>query len=73
MAETMIALPTALQSPEARDFVRDLLAYAADRVMDPEAGARCGVEYGERSPARTNSRNGYRGRTWDTRLGTVEL
>jgi putative transposase len=29
--------------------------------------------YGERSPERVNIRNGYRGRAWDTRVGTIEL
>src|ERR671934_2652745 len=29
--------------------------------------------YGERSETRTNQRNGYRTREWDTRAGTVEL
>jgi putative transposase len=32
-----------------------------------------GAQYGERSDERTNSRNGYRPREWDSRAGTVEL
>jgi putative transposase len=33
----------------------------------------CNAGYRERTPARTNSRNGYRSRDWDTRVGTIEL
>ncbi len=41
--------------------------------MSADAGAACNASFGERSPDRTNKRNGYRERTWDTRVGTVEL
>jgi transposase-like protein len=41
--------------------------------MSAEADALCGAPYGERSDERTNQRNGYRPREWDTRAGTVEL
>jgi transposase-like protein len=44
----------------------------AEALMSAEADARCGAGYGERSSERTNSRNGYRTRSWDTRAGTVE-
>jgi len=41
--------------------------------MGAEADALCGAGYGERSPERVNSRNGYRAREFDTRVGTIEL
>ena len=41
--------------------------------MGAEGDALCGAPYGERSPERVNSRNGYRARRWDTRAGTIEL
>jgi putative transposase len=41
--------------------------------MSAEADALCGAGYGERSVERTNSRNGYRQREWDTRAGTIDL
>ena len=41
--------------------------------MSAQADQLCGAEYGERSAQRTNRRNGYRARDWDTRAGTVEL
>ncbi len=40
-------------------------------MMDAEVENLCGAGYGEVSPARVNSRNGYRHREWDTRAGTV--
>src|SRR4051794_28397145 len=42
-------------------------------LMGVEADAVCGAEYGVRSDERTNTRNGYRRREWDTRAGTIEL
>ena len=42
-------------------------------LMGAEADAVCGAEYGVRSDERTNTRNGYRRRDWDTRAGTIEL
>ncbi|BBX82143.1 hypothetical protein MAUB_00160 [Mycolicibacterium aubagnense] len=41
--------------------------------MGAEADALCGAGYGERSAERTNSRNGYRHRQFDTRAGTLDL
>ena len=40
--------------------------------MGAEADAVCGAGYGERSDERTNTRNGYRPREWDTRAGTID-
>jgi putative transposase len=45
----------------------------ANALMSAQADQLCGAEYGGRSPQRTNRRNGYRARDWDTRAGTVEL
>ena len=41
--------------------------------MGAEADALCGAAYGERSTERTNRRNGYRERRFDTRVGTIDL
>src|SRR5712671_2580004 len=41
--------------------------------MGAEAGALCGADYGQRSTERTNQRNGYRHREFDTRAGTLDL
>jgi putative transposase len=55
------------------DLARAMLAAFAEVLMSAEASAMCGAGYGERTEERTNSRNGYRGRDWDTRVGTIEL
>ena len=55
------------------DLLRDLVSGVVAALMSAEADAVCGAEYGERSPERTNSRNGYRERRWDTRVGTIPL
>jgi len=55
------------------DLLREMVQGFAEALMGAEADALCGAAYGERSPERTNHRNGYRGRAWDTRVGTIEL
>jgi transposase-like protein len=55
------------------DLVRELLAFAAERLMAVEVDGPCGAGHGERSLARTNQRNGYRERAWDTRAGRIDL
>ena len=41
--------------------------------MSADVDAACGAAYGSRSPERVNRRNGYRTRSWDTRVGSIEL
>jgi len=55
------------------DLLRAMLRTFVDALMGAEADAVCGAPYGERSDDRTNTRNGYRRRGWDTRVGTVEV
>jgi putative transposase len=55
------------------DLLREMVVSFAERLMSAEADAMCGAGYGERSPERVNSRNGYRHRALDTRAGTVDL
>jgi putative transposase len=55
------------------DLARSMLATFAEQLMSADASAVCNAGYRERTPARTNSRNGYRARDWDTRVGTIEL
>ena len=58
---------------QAPDMVREMFRAFAQKMMDAEVEVACGAGYGEVSPDRVNSRNGYRRRDWDTRAGTVEL
>jgi putative transposase len=56
-----------------QDLVRDLLKIVLERLMSAEADSLCGAGYGERSQERTNRRNGYRLRPWDSRVGSIDL
>jgi putative transposase len=55
------------------DLLREMVKVFAEQLMGADADALCGAAYGERSPERTNRRNGYRERPWDTRAGTIAL
>jgi putative transposase len=55
------------------DLLREMVKLFCERVMGEEVDAICGASYGERSDERTNRRNGYRSRPWDTRTGTIDL
>ena len=55
------------------DLLREMVMGFAQRVMDADVEVRCNAGYGEVTPERVNSRNGYRRREWDTRAGTIEL
>jgi len=55
------------------DLLREMVKVFAEQLIGADADALCGADYGERSPERTNRRNGYRERAWDTRAGTISL
>ena len=55
------------------DLLRQMLTTFINTLMSAEADAVCGAEYGARSAERSNTRNGYRAREFDTRAGTLEV
>ena len=55
------------------DLLREMVRVFAETLMSAEVSALCNAGYGERTAERTNARNGYRSRPWDTRVGTMEL
>src|SRR6202789_1004079 len=55
------------------DLLREMIQFFAQRMMEMAAESLCAAAYGERSPDRANSRNGYRERLWETRSGSVDL
>ena len=73
MTEDKIALHAVLEKASDTTFLRDMIGFAAERLMALETDTLCGAGHGERSAERTNQRNGYRDRDWHTRAGTVEL
>ena len=60
-------------SQASPDLLREMITTFAEALMGAEADAVCGAPFGVRSPDRTNTRNGYRPRDWDTRAGTIGL
>jgi putative transposase len=73
MTNDKIALQGLLEKSSDASLLREMIGFAAQRLMELETDALCGVAHGERSPDRINQRNGFRDRSWETRAGTVEL
>ena len=60
-------------SQASPDLLRSMVKSFAEALMSAEADALCGAGYGERSEDRSNHRNGYRPRRWDTRTGSIDV
>ena len=73
MTDDRMALMELIEKGADGDLVREMLAFAAERIMEIEVEARTGAGHGSRSPDRTNHRNGYRDRAWETRAGRIDL
>jgi putative transposase len=73
MTDDRIALRELLEKGSDATFLREMIGFAAERLMALETEELCGAARGERTPERRNQRNGYRDRDWETRAGTVEL
>lgn len=55
------------------DLLRAMVKTFAEAMMSADIDTACGAPYGMPSEERVNSRNGYRNRPWDTRVGTIDL
>jgi putative transposase len=73
MTDDRMALLELVEKGADADLVREMLAFAAERVMEAEAEVAAGAAKGARTPLREAHRNGYRERDWDTRAGRIEL
>ncbi len=77
MADTLsMALTELLRKAEAEpdlDTLREGVRVLTQALMELEVAQHLGAERYQRTAERQGERNGYRERTWDTRVGTVEL
>jgi transposase-like protein len=73
MTDEMMNLRALIEKSPDADLLREMIGFAAQRLMELEVEGLTGAAYGEKAPERLAQRNGYRDRTWETRAGTVEL
>ena len=73
MTNEMMTLRSLVEKSADADLLREMIGFAAEKLMALEVGAKTGATYGEKSCFRLAQRNGYRERDWETRAGTVEL
>ena len=73
MTDDMISLQALLAKQPDADIVREMLGFTAQRLMELDVETMTGAAHGERNPDRLTQRNGYRDRSWETRVGTIEL
>jgi putative transposase len=73
MTNDMMNLRELMEKSADAGFLREMIGYGAQRLMELEVGGLTGAAHGEKNPERLVQRNGYRDRDWETRAGTVEL
>ncbi len=72
MTDNRMALLEMAEKAGSTDFLRDRVREVVHDLMEAEVASQCGAARHERNEARTDQRNGYRTRRWETRLGSME-
>jgi transposase-like protein len=73
MTDEMVNLRALVEKTSDADLLREMIGFAAQRLMELEVEGATGAAYGEKNPDRLAQRNVYRDRTWEARAGAVEL
>jgi transposase-like protein len=73
MTKTNMDLTELLQKQDQGDFLRTIAEAVLQLIMEADVEGLIGAGRHERAENRTTWRNGYRERTLDTRLGTLNL
>ena len=58
MTKDMMDVQALIGKTADGDFLREIIGFAAQRLMEMEVGERTGAAYGEKDPERVAQRNG---------------
>ena len=73
MTNDMMHLYALVEKTPDADLLREMIGFAAEKLMELEVGAATGAAWGEKSLERTAQRNGTRPRILTTTAGDLEL
>jgi len=65
MTAEMMNLHSLVEKSADADLLREMIGFAAEKLMELEVGAKTGAAYGEKTTLRLAQRNGYRARLGD--------
>ncbi len=69
-----VALSELIEKGSDADLLTEMITFITSQLMEMEVDNLTNATHSERKPGvRTNSRNGYRSRPWQTRAGTVDV